>query len=32
LWWLNQQDEGERRPVDEPRREKRNVNQQRHSA
>lgn len=32
LWWLNQQDEGERRPVDEPRREKRNENQQRHSA
>ncbi len=32
LWWLHQQDENERRPVDEPRREKRNENQQRHSA
>ena len=32
LWWLNQQDEDERRPSDEPRREKRDENQQRHSA
>ena len=32
LWWLNQQDEDEWRPVGEPRREKRNENQQRHSA
>ena len=32
LWWLNQQDEDERRPGDELRREKRDENQQRHSA
>ena len=32
LWWLNQQDEDERRPGDDLRREKRDENQQRHSA
>jgi cardiolipin synthase len=32
LWWLNQQDEDEWRPAGEPRREKRDENQQRHSA
>ena len=32
LWWLNQQGEDEWRPADEPRRETRDKNQQRHSA
>ena len=32
LWWLNQQDEDEWRPAGEPRREKHDENQQRHSA